>query len=136
MAVLDGKRNPDGILTPVGTTIVNGTPSPNSVNVGRGYALMEIAIAVAGGSPAGQFFLQKKPEASAPSGVRLPSDLGVWQNVADANVPANGLSLGVATVTAATVRVVNPRGEYQMFPGGAAPSGTWGCSYSLVAELR
>lgn len=138
MSILDGKRNPDGILASA-LTAGAGQASTNSVNVGRDYTMLEVAIALSGATPTINVFLQKRGEqVMGPAGpTRVLSDLGVWVNTVDANCPLAGYTLSNAGNLTVVYRVIYPRGEYQVLIGSSGPpSGTWSASYSLTGELR
>lgn len=131
MAVFDGKRIPDGILA---SALSAGGNATNSVNVGRDYTLLEVAVVSTGGAT---FYLLKRGEqVMGPAGpTRVQSDLGQFVITTDNNNPSTGMVLSAGTNASGTFRVAYPRGEYTVFAGGTV-TGTWSASYSLVGELR
>jgi hypothetical protein len=133
MAVLDGKRNPDGILC---TNLAQAAPyaSTNSVDVGRAYTMLDVMVLATGG-PATVLLQKRSSLVGGPTGpTRLP-DTGAFVNVTDNNNPVAGIALTAGV--GCTLRVAYPRGEYQLGvtvnAGGAAAITA---SYNLVGELR
>jgi hypothetical protein len=129
--ILDGKRNPNGLLANAQT----GTApflSTNSVECGREYTMLEVSVLATGGTAT--VLLQKRgSQVMGASGPVRVGDPGAFVTVTDANNPAAGVSLTAGT--GCTLRVAYPQGEFAL--GVTALSGaTITAAYNLTGEQR
>jgi hypothetical protein len=131
MAILDGKRNPDGYLcqNQTGATPLTST---NSVETGREYTMLEITVLASGGGATVGLFTRGS-QFMGPAGPVRPYDLGGYVAVTDANNPAAGYT--VTSGNGCTLRCAYPRGEYTL--GIITLTGaTISATYSLTGEIR
>src|SRR5215471_16809664 len=128
--MLDGAHAPDGVLAAgIGTT----GQAPNSVNVPRGWAMLEVQVLVQGATPAGTFLLLRRGQSvMGPGGVARVADCGQFGAVTDTSWPSSGLAAVVSSsgIAGATFRLRYPSGEYTVY-ALTVSGGNYSASFAL-----